>query len=128
MTMSAERLYALLPAYDRVRDQESGRALEALIGVLSRTVAALDEDLDQLYDDQFIETCSDWVVPYIGDLIGYRQLHGVAPKISSPRAEVADTIRLRRGKGTAATLETLARDVTGWDAHVVEMVQRLATT
>src|SRR3954470_9760203 len=126
MTMSAERLYALLPAYDRVRDQESGRALEALIGVLSRTVAALDEDLAQFYDDQFIETCADWVVPYIGDLVGYRALYGTPGSTSSsadvghPRAEVANTIGYRRRKGTAAALEQLARDVTGWPAAVVE--------
>ena len=34
----------------------------------------MEENLAQLYDDQFIETCADWVVPYIGDLIGYRAL------------------------------------------------------
>ncbi len=128
MSIDAQSLYNLLPAIHRNRDAAGEGTLLALIQVVAQQVALLEEDLAQLYDDQFIETCSDWVVPYIGDLIGYRQLHGVAPQISSPRAEVADTIRLRRGKGTAATLETLARDVTGWDAHVVEMVQRLATT
>ena len=30
-----------------------------------------------MYDDQFIETCAEWLAPYIGDLIGYRTLHGV---------------------------------------------------
>jgi hypothetical protein len=128
MTMSAERLYALLPAYDRVRDQESGRALEALIGVLSRTVAALDEDLDQLYDDQFIETCADWVVPYIGDLVGYRPLRPDAVTGGAARAEVADVIRLRRRKGTAAALEQSARDVTRHEACVIEWFRRLAVS
>ena len=128
MSIDAQTLYQLLPAVYRNRDAEAGGALQALIQVVAEQIAVLEEDLAQLYDDQFIETCADWVVPYIGDLIGYRQLHGVTPQISSPRAEVADTIRLRRGKGTSATLETLARDVTGWDAHVVEMARRLATT
>jgi hypothetical protein len=128
MSIDGQSLYALLPAVHRNRDADAGGALQALIQVVAEQLALLEEDLAQLYDDQFIETCSDWVVPYIGDLIGYRQLRGAAPQVSSPRAEVADTIRLRRGKGTAATLETLARDVTGWDAHVVEMVRRLATT
>ncbi len=128
MSLDARTLYELLPAVHRSRDAEEGGALEALIGVVAQQIALLEEDLAQLYDDQFIETCADWVVPYIGDLVGYRQLHGVTAQISSPRAEVADTIRLRRGKGTAATLEQLARDVTGWEAHVVEYFQRLATT
>jgi hypothetical protein len=128
MTIDAQTLYELLPAIYRNRDVETGGMLQTLIQVVAEQIVLLEENLAQLYDDQFIETCADWVVPYIGDLIGYRQLHGVTPQISSPRAEVADTIRLRRGKGTASTLETLARDVTGWDAHVVEMARHLVTT
>ncbi|PVM82172.1 hypothetical protein [Caulobacter endophyticus] len=128
MSFDARTLYELLPAFTRTRDHESGGALLALIEVIAEQVAILEEDLDQLYDDQFIETCAEWVAPYIGDLVGYKPLHGVTAKISSPRAEVADTIRLRRGKGTAATLEALARDVTGWGACVVEHYGALATT
>ena len=64
--------------------------------------AALEENVEQLYDDQFIETCADWVAPYIGDLIGYRPLHGVAPTVASPRAEVANTIALSPAQGHGA--------------------------
>ncbi len=128
MTDAADRLYNLLPAVYRLRDAERGEPLRALLAVIAEHVAALEENLAQLYDDQFIETSADWVVPYIGDLIGYRALHGVVPQISSPRAEVANTIAYRRRKGTASVLEQLARDVTGWDARVVEFFQLLATT
>ena len=128
MTFSAQRLYELLPNVDRIRDQESGRALEALAAVLAEPVAALEEDLAQLYDDQFIETCADWAVPYIGDLIGYRPLRGTTATVRSPRAEVADTIRFRRTKGTAAMLEQLAHDVTAWNARVVEFFLLLGWT
>ena len=88
----------------------------------------LAESLEQVYDDQFIETCAPWVAPYIGDLIGYRTLHGVVPQVASPRAEVANTIRYRRRKGTVSVLEQLARDVTGWPARAVEFFELLATT
>ncbi len=128
MTFSAQRLYELLPAIDRIRDQESGRALEALAAVLAEPVAALEEDLAQLYDDQFIETCAEWAVPYIGDLIGYRPLRGTTATVRSPRAEVADTIGVRRRKGTAAMLEQLAHDVTSWNARVVEFFRLLGWT
>lgn len=128
MTPTAERLYALLPAIYRIRDAEQGEPLKELIAVIADQVAVIEEDLAQLYDDQFIETCAPWVAPYLGDLIGYRALHGVVPRVSSPRAEIANTIGYRRRKGTVAMLEQLARDVTGWDAHVVEFFQRLATT
>ena len=128
MTLDGAALLQLLPAIYRLRDADQGGALARLLDVLAEQVQVLQEDLAQLYDDQFIETCADWVVPYIGDLIGYRQLNGVAATVSSPRAEVANTINLRRGKGTVTVLERLARDVTGWDAHVVEYFLGLAAT
>jgi hypothetical protein len=68
------------------------------------------------------------VVPYIGDLVGTRGLFAVPDAAFSQRAQVANTIGYRRRKGTAAVLEQLARDVTAWDASVVEYFQRLATT
>lgn len=128
MNTTADRLYELLPAIHRIRDAEQGYPLRELLAVIGEQVAAMQENLEQLYDDQFIETCAPWVAPYIGDLIGYRTLHGVAPNVASPRADVANTIRYRRRKGTASMLEQLARDVTGWPARAVEFFQLLGWT
>ncbi len=100
--------------------------LQSLLMLVEEQLAILAEDLDQLYDDQFIETCAPWVIPYIGDLIGYQPVHGVAAAIASPRAEVAHTISFRRRKGTVLVLEQLARDVTGWGAHATEFFKVLA--
>ena len=134
MSFDAQSLFNLLPAIHRIRDAELAKAaglprgpLEELIGVLAEQIGVAEESLEQLHDDLFIETCADWVVPYIGDLIGYRSLHDVGDATSA-RAEVAHTIALRRRKGTALVLEQLARDVTGWDARAVEYFQRLCTT
>ena len=135
MSVDTQALFALLPAIHRIRDAEMAAAnglergpLEELIGVLAEQISVADESLEQLYDDLFIETCAEWVVPYIGDLIGYQSLHNVVAKVASSRAEVAHTIALRRRKGTALVLEQLARDVTGWDARAVEYFQHLNTT
>ena len=111
-----------------LQDKASRGPLESLISIFAEQIGVADENLDQLFDDLFIETCADWVVPYIGDLIGYRSLHSVSARIASPRAEVAHTIALRRRKGTALVLEQLARDVTGWDARAVEYFQRINST
>ena len=46
----------------------------------------------------------------------------------SQRAYVANTLAYRRRKGTAAVLEQLARDLTGWPARAVEYFERLAAT
>ena len=103
---------------------------------------ALRDDIQQLWDDFFIETCQRWVIPYIGDLVGNIPLHdldmapqrpprprrcsptwpartcGRRERDPDPRADVAKTIYYRRRKGTPPMLEELARDVTGWAAHV----------
>jgi hypothetical protein len=98
------------------------------LAVVERELQALEEDIAGLYDNWFIETCDEWLVPYIGDLLG---VHGLSPLevgAFSQRAYVANTLAYRRRKGTAAVLEQLARDVTGWPARVVEFFRLLATT
>lgn len=123
-----ERLYNLLPAIYRIRDVAQGEPLRALLAVIEDEVNLVARDIDGLYDDWFIETCAEWVVPYIGDLLGVRNLHSVeSADLFSQRAYVANTLRLRRRKGTAPVLEQLARDVTGWPARAVEFFERLVT-
>lgn len=124
-----DRLYNFLPAIYRLRDaQEGGGALRALLGVIETEFDALENDIGGLYDDWFIETCAEWLVPYIGDLLGVRGMHPGSPESFSLRAYVANTLAYRRRKGTATMLEQLARDVTGWDARVVEFFELLGTT
>jgi hypothetical protein len=134
--VSAQRqsLFDLLPALYRLRDAQLAQSLSGAPGPLQSLLMLIDEqfalladDLIQRYDDEFIETCAPWVIPYIGDLIGYQLVNGVAPAVASPRAEVADTVSLRRRKGTVLVLEQLARDVTGWGAHAVEFFKHLAS-
>jgi hypothetical protein len=102
--------------------------LQSLLMLIGEQLEAVAYDINQLYDDQFIETCAPWVIPYIGDLIGYQSIKNIAPAVDAPRAEVAQTISLRRRKGTILVIEQLARDVTGWGAHAVEEFQVLADT
>ena len=127
-TTGEDRLYKLLPAIYRIRDEERGQppqALQALLSIIEEQYNSLDADIRQLYEDWFIETCADWVVPYIGDLVGNKPLHEIA---QLRRTDVAKTIHYRRRKGTAAMLEEMARDVTGWGAHVVEFFELLGWT
>ncbi len=128
MTLDADKLYALLPSIYRIRDQEEGLPLKAFLTVLAEQAEVLQEDLAQLYDDQFIETCAEWVVPYLGELIGYRKLRDAAATNGSSRAEVANTIAYRRRKGTVSIIEQLATDVTGWKARAVEYFQQVCAT
>lgn len=138
MNERADRLYELLPSVYRQRDAELGQPLRALLRVVAEQVNVVEDDIAQLYENWFIETCQDWVVPYIADLIGYQQVHeagepgsaatavgALRNRILIPRREVSHTIRYRRRKGTLAALEMLARDVAGWPARAVEFYQLL---
>ena len=78
-----------LMAVHRIADEQRGRPLAQFLALFARELDALGENLDQLYDDQFIETCAPWAAPYIGDLIGHEPRHGTIPRIASPRAEVS---------------------------------------
>jgi hypothetical protein len=132
-------LYDLLPRVYQQRDAESGYALRGLLAVMEEQRQILSGAIDQLYDDWFIETCQDWLVPYLGELVGYRLLHGYEEALGAgtpeagrllraiaPRRDAADTIANRRRKGTLALLQDLAADVTGWPSRAVEFRRLLA--
>ncbi len=147
---SQDKLYGLLPAYVRERDVAEGEPLRALLRLIEKQADAIDEDIGQLHNNAFVETCEPWVVPYIGDLVGTTPLfdesrvrdgdtaHELFPDLEGPslrpplvirnRADVAKTIYYRRRKGTLPMLEELARDVTGWAAHAVEFFELLGWT
>jgi hypothetical protein len=128
MTVKNDALYALLPAVHRQRDAELGEPLRQLLDVLTDELAVLAHGVDQLYDDLFVETAAPWVLPYLAELIGLRGLPSGTSGGLTPRAEVANTIRYRRRKGTAAVLEQVAHDVTGWPARAVEFFELIAST
>jgi hypothetical protein len=124
----ADRLYELLPVYHRRRDAEAGGPLRALLAVIAEQVELVQADVEQLYENWFIETCQDWVVPYLGDLVGYRLPAGYTEALAggdaarelaarlAPRRDVADTVANRRRKGTLPLLEELAMSVAEWPA------------
>lgn len=113
---------------DQLTAKSTRGPLQSLLMLIEEQLAVVSEDLDQLYDDQFIETCAPWVIPYIGDLIGYQAINGIPATVDDPRSEVANTISFRRRKGTVLVMEQLARDVTAWGAHAVEFFRYLADT
>jgi len=136
-----DRLYNLLPQYLRVRDFDAGEPLRGLLAVISEQVEVVEADIRQLYENWFIETCDDWVVPYIADLVGYQPAHeagepgGVATaeerlknRFLVPRRELANTIGNRRRKGTLALLDDLAGETAGWPGRAVEFGRLVAVT
>lgn len=138
--MPDDRLYNLLPEYYRAADVAAGGVLRELLQVISAQVDVVQADIGQLYRNWFIETCQDWVVPYIGDLVGYQPLSmGEAAQpvtaegqrldqAAEGRADVARTVATRLRKGTLSVLTELAADVARWPARAVEYRTLLAAT
>ena len=122
-----EHLWRLLPEIYRASDSsDSGKKgpLRELVERLGAQVAVVRRSIDRAVEDQSIESCDDWLIPYIGDLLATNLVAGLDAR--GQRLDVAKTIYYRRRKGTVAVLEEIAADITGWNARVVEFFRRLA--
>jgi hypothetical protein len=122
----AEKLWSLVPAVHRHEDGIARRpdVLRAIVEVIAGQAAIVRRSNDRLWEDQFIELCEDWAVPYIGDLVGTRLVSALNRR--GRRVDVARTIHYRRRKGTLVVQEELTRDITGWEGTAVEEFRRLA--
>ena len=83
MTATPDRLYELLPAIYRLRDAEQNYPLRDMLRVVTEQVEAVEADIDQLYDNWFIETAADWAVPYIAELVGYTPVNAAGDPTTS---------------------------------------------
>jgi hypothetical protein len=123
----ADKLWSLLPAIYRAEDSEnfeSAGPLRELVNRIGLQAAILRRSNDRLWEDQSIETCDDWAIAYIGDLLATNLVASLDAR--EQRRDVAKTIYYRRRKGTVAILEEIANDITGWDARVVEFFRHLS--
>lgn len=139
---TTDEIFDLLPAYLRTRDAQEGQRvkgriapgdarapedfgpLRTLASLVAREAQIVDEGLDDLYDNAFIETCAPWVIPYLGDLLGVRGLQDI-PEGIDMRARVADALALRARKGTLRALEHAAGTASNLPVLAVEYWKRL---
>ncbi|MFB7495706.1 hypothetical protein ACFC09_13550 [Streptomyces sp. NPDC056161] len=149
-------LAELLPRWHRLRDAEEGEPLRALLAVIAEQLDRVRDGVAQGYEDLFVETAAPWVLPYLGDLVGYRTLPGhersgagappaggwgsvlttgphaggrdALAEAVAPRRDVAATVAHRRRKGTLHLLEELAEQVADWPARAVELSRLVAHT
>jgi hypothetical protein len=124
-----DKLWNLLPAIYRALDTDqfnTNGPLRELVNRIGAQAAILRRSLDRMWEDQSIEACDDWVIPYIGALLATNLVANLDSR--GQRLDVAKTIYYRRRKGTLAILEEIAFDITGWSAKVVEFFRRLGRT
>src|SRR6185369_11602195 len=124
MTTPRVPLFQRLPEIYRIKDAEQfpPDQLRDYLALVEDVFGAIHENIESLYHDLFIEFCDDWVIPYLGDLLGTSHLRGDSWTL---RADVADTIALRRRKGTLSAIELLTYDLTEWGVHCVELRENL---
>jgi len=124
MSTSRQTLYERLPEIYRFRDheQQPPHQLRDYVTALDSVFAAINNNIEALYHDHFIETCADWVVPYIADLLGTSHLSGDPWSL---RADIARTVHHRRRKGTLGAIESLTHSLSGWAVHTLELRDRL---
>lgn len=140
-TREPDGLAALLPRWHLLRDAEEGEPLRALLAVIAEQLDRVRDGVQQGYEDLFVETAAPWVLPYLGDLVGYRTLPGYERVLTTglhqggraalaeavaPRADVAATVANRRRKGTLHLLEELSDQVADWPARAVELSRLVA--
>ena len=121
------KLWTLLPAIYRTLDQpDHAGPLREIVDRIGGEFATLRRGIDRLWENQSIETCDDWAIPYIGDLLATRLVSCLDAR--AQRLDVAKTIYYRRRAGTLGLLEELAADIAGRDARAVEFFRRLGRT
>ncbi|HET7882637.1 MAG TPA: hypothetical protein VFL55_17265 [Acetobacteraceae bacterium] len=124
------KLWQLLPGIYRSLDQAAVPGAQGplweLLGRLGAQAATVRRSIDRMWENQSLETCDDWAVPYIGDLLAARLVACLdAP---AQRLDVAKTIYYRRRAGTLGVLEELAANIANRDARAVEFFRRLGRT
>ena len=128
-----DRLFRLLPQVLQMSDVCGGGALQALLRIMTEQADVVEDDIAALLDNWFIETCDDWTIPYIAELVGYKSVFDASQfgdvqtardhervRVLAPRREAANTLRYRRRKGTLLVLEEIAHAASGWPARAVE--------
>jgi hypothetical protein len=125
----SDKLWNMIPAIYRTLDTDSFNSngpLREMVNRIGASAAVLRRSIDRLWEDQSIETCDDWVIPYIGDLLATNLVNSLDAR--GQRLDVAKTVYYRQRKGTVAILEEIAADITGWNARVVEFFRRMGRT
>jgi hypothetical protein len=120
------KLWKLLPAIYQSLDSSqfnTSGPLRELVNRIGVQAANLRRSIDRMWEDQSIETCDDWVIPYIGKLLATNLILNLDAR--SQRLDVANTIDYRRRKGTLGVLEEMTFNLTGWGVKIVEFFRRL---
>lgn len=121
----ADRLWERVPVWTRVRDRQADGLLQALVSALGVGLDEIQADVERLLGDMFVDTCDKRLIPVIGDLVGVQVDREI--DLARQRHQVKYALHLRRRRGTAAAIETMCWQRTGFRAEVFEPKRRPAS-
>jgi hypothetical protein len=119
----ADKLWGLLPTVYRAEDTDQFGAngpLREMVNRIGAQAAILRRSIDRMWEDQSIETCDDWLIPYIGALLGVNLVSGLDAR--GQRLDVAKTIYYRRRIPLATAEPSLRAGCAGAGARMPRMV------
>src|SRR5258708_18015178 len=102
----ADKLWNLLPTIYRAEDTDQFGAngpLREMVNRIGAQAAILRRGIDRMWEDQSIETCDDWIIPYIGDLIATNLVAALGAR--GQRLSAAPPVHFRRRQGTVSALK-----------------------
>lgn len=131
---TANQLYQILPALYRYRDEApAGEGhLKAYLEACGALLDQFHATLRQRMADNFPEpageggaACQEWLIPYFAELLDVRL---VSPTAEGRRAEVANAVSWRQGKGTLSVVEAIAEAIAQLEVVTHEGWHRVAVT
>src|SRR6476646_2241577 len=89
------KLWSLIPGVYRALDSDNQDAgpLREMVNRIAAQAAIVRRSIDRMWEDQSIESCDDWVIPYIGDLLATNLVSSLDAR--GQRIDVARTIYYR---------------------------------
>jgi hypothetical protein len=118
----ADLFYDALPGL--YRDQDTRGELRAFLQVAAGPLAELYDSVAALRDDLYAVTCRPELIAVVGALVG-AEIDTGAPE-RERRAQVLDSVRSYREKGTADEQLRRAERLSTWLVHLVDGSARLA--
>ena len=104
--MSDGRLYRLLPAIYRERDEALGRPLAALLAVMEEELATAEAETAAMYENAFVETADEAALLRLAALVGVEHLATVRGRRLQPAATRRQRHRLPPEQGRTRLART----------------------
>lgn len=120
-------LYDKLPHVYKDKDKENSYTLERFLEVLgTEGYNYLLNEMEELEKLSDLYSCPDKYLPYLSESLGVEYFHFLPPEFN--RRLLINIQELLDRKGTRSAIKFIARELTGFEAEIIELQQRQIRT